>query len=197
MGFRRTTVVGVLALAMTLPLLGCDALGSSDPGASTGSAGAAPAGPDDLGEVIATRDVQVSENGDVIPVRVELHQLRRKDGFVTVNLRLTNTGPEGAGHRWQIADEFAGDTPGHTLAGVSLIDRKNRKQYLVARTAGDAADGANDQDRYLASLQLASVFVQPGQSVNLYATFGAPPDDVRVVDVVVPSVPVFGNVPLG
>jgi hypothetical protein len=190
-----------LALAMTLPLLGCDVLDGSDPSAPTGSAGAAaaaPAGPDDLGEVIATRDVQVSENGDVIPVRVELYQLRRKDGFVTVNLRMTNTGTEGAGHRWQIADEFAGDTPGHTLAGVSLVDRKNRKQYLVARTGGDAADGAgaNNQDRYLASLQLASVFVQPGQSVNLYATFGAPPDDVRAVDVVVPSVPVFDSVPL-
>lgn len=191
-------MVGVLALAMTLPLLGCDVRGPADPGDQADSAGAAPAGPDDLGEVIATRDVQVSEDGDVIPVRVELYQLRRKDGFVTVNLRMTNTGPEGAGHRWQIADEFAGDTPGHTMAGVSLVDRKNRKQYLVARTPGDGAGGAgsNDQDRYLASLQLASVFVQPGQSVNLYATFGAPPDDVRAVDVVVPSVPVFDNVPL-
>jgi hypothetical protein len=40
------------------------------------------------------------------------------------------------------------------------------------------------------------VFVQPGQSVNLYATFGAPPDDVQAVDVIVPNVPVFANVPL-
>ncbi|MBE1487583.1 hypothetical protein [Plantactinospora soyae] len=198
MGFRRTTVVGALALAMTLPLLGCDAFGGAEPTAteptgSAGAAGAAPAGPDDLGEVIAARDVQVSENGNVIPIRVELHQLRRKDGFVTVNLRVTNTGTKGAGYRWQIADEFAGDIPGHTLAGVSLVDRKNRKQYLVARTAGA---GAKDQDRYLASLQLANVFVQPGQSVNLYASFGAPPDDVQAVDVVVPNVPVFANVPL-
>jgi len=197
-GFRSTTAFGALVLVVTLPLLGCDAVGGSDEPVRRGPEGAIgaapPAGPDELGEVIATRDVQVSESGDVIPVRVELHRLRRNNGFLTVNLRMTNTGTEGTGHRWQIADEFAGDTAGHTLGGISLVDRKNRKQYLVARAGTDAA--GKDRERYLASGDLAGVFVQPGQSVNLYATFGAPPDDVPAVDVVVPTVPVFENVPL-
>ncbi|MEE6257451.1 hypothetical protein [Plantactinospora sonchi] len=199
MRLSRMAIVGVLALAV-LSSTGCGIFGGAD-GASGSGSGSAPAGgtaggePEPLGGIIATREIEVEESGRIVPVRVELHQLRRDNGFVTVNLRMTNTGPEG-GQRWQVADEFAGETVGHTMAGVSLVDRKNRKQYLVARVDNPGA-GQNNQEQYLCSADLAGVFVQPGQSVQLYAVFGAPPDEVRAVDIVVPNVPVFENVPLG
>ncbi|MEO3821023.1 hypothetical protein [Plantactinospora sp. B24E8] len=205
MRVSRVAIVGVLTLAVALPLTGCGILGGDDgatgPAAGSTAAGSTAAGgtaagePEPLGAVIATREIEVEESGRTVPLRVELHQLRRDTGFVTVNLRMTNTGPEG-GQRWQIADEFAGETVGHTMAGVSLVDRKNRRQYLVARVASPGTGGA-DRELYLCSANLAGVFVQPGQSVQLYAVFGAPPDDVRAVDVVVPNVPIFENVPLG
>lgn len=79
---------------------------------------------------------------------------------------------------------------------MTLVDRKNRKRYLVARVDPNTTlDGRDSQ--YLASSGLSKVFVKPGQSIALYATFGAPPDDVTAVDVVIPQVPVFENVPLG
>ncbi|MBQ0982874.1 hypothetical protein, partial [Micromonospora sp. M61] len=103
--------------------------------------------------------------------------------------------PAGSPGRWQIASAFQGETVSLAFSGVTLVDRKNRKRHLVAR-AGDS-DAKPGQVTYLASSGLASVFVTPGQSVDLYAMFGAPPDDVTAVDVVIPRVPVFENVPLG
>lgn len=190
-----------LALALALTLTGCGILDRS--GKSTDQAGAnatAPRSVDDLGEVVATHDVQISKGAQVFPVRVELYELRRRDGFMTVNVKLTRTDQGTQGDRWQVSDAFQGDTISHTFAGVTVVDRKNRKRHLVARVNPGA--GRNQEDRtareeYLASSGLSSVFVAPGQSIHLYATFGAPPDDVAAVDVVIPRVPVFENVPLG
>jgi hypothetical protein len=98
---------------------------------------------------------------------------------------------EGGSLGWQIGSAFAGETgaPGgaDAFSGVYLLDRKNSKQYLVARNA----DGA-----LLASTLLGGVFVQAQQAVELFATFGAPPDDVPAVDVAIPGISVFENVPL-
>jgi hypothetical protein len=141
------------------------------------------------------RRVQISKGGGLFPVRVELYQLRRRDGFVTVTVKLTRTDAGGT-DSWQVGDTFQGDTISLTFAGVTLVDRKNRKRHLVARVDPSAAPDGRDA-QYLASSDLSSVFVKPGQSIWLYATFGAPPADVTAVDVVVPRVPVFENVPLG
>ncbi|MEH1166256.1 hypothetical protein V6V47_12800 [Micromonospora sp. CPCC 205539] len=200
MRLRHTTAAGSLALAMALVLAGCGGFGRSDDsgGATKDSketVGAAPGQPDALGTVIASRDIQISNSGKVFPIKVELYQLRRSSGFVSLSVRLTRTdAPTDSSDRWQIASDFQGDTISLSFSGVTLIDRKNRKRHLVAR-AGDQ-DATPSQVKYLASSDLSTVFVAAGQSVDLYAMFGAPPDDVTAVDVVVPRVPVFENVPL-
>ncbi|MEU8261116.1 hypothetical protein AB0C02_10930 [Micromonospora sp. NPDC048999] len=209
MRLTRTSRIGALALTAALTITGCGALSGPDrpDGAKTtaGAApenaapeGAAPDDPSDVGVIVATRDVEISRGGKAFSVRVELGQLRRRDGFVTVNVKLTRTDQDATS--WQVGEAFQGDTISLTFAGVTLVDRKNRKRYLVARVnAGAGRTQANQAEReeYLASSDLSSVFVRPGQSIWLYATFGAPPDDVTAVDVVIPRVPVFENVPLG
>ena len=196
-----TRRLGAVALAMSATLTGCGVLGGSDPSDhAPGTRSAAPGTVADLGAEVATRDVQISRSGGVFPVRVELYQLRRRDGFVTVNVKLTRTDEGTKDSGWQVADTFQGDTISHTFAGVTLVDRKNRKRHLVAQVnpgAGRTQADRSEREEYLASSDLASVFVKAGQSIWLYATFGAPPDDVTAVDVVVPRVPVFENVPVG
>lgn len=186
---------GAVALAVVLLATGCDSLGTSD-GAEERSTLSSPGGPAELGAVVASGEFQVADGGDIVPLKIELYELHRRNGFVTVNVRLTRTDPAGSGKRWQIGSAFQGETISLDFSGVTLVDRKNRKRYLVARTAG-ADQAKNSRPNYLASSGLASVFMEAGQSVNLYAMFGAPPDDVTAVDVVVPRAPVFENVPLG
>ncbi|MFU8850527.1 hypothetical protein ACNAW0_06045 [Micromonospora sp. SL1-18] len=196
MRFSRSRL-GALALTTALTMTGCGALGGPDrhEGAKA-TAGAAPEGAADLGAVVATRDVQISKSRNLFSVHVELYELRRRDGFVTVNVKMTRTDQGTGNDDWQVSDTFEGDTISLTFAGVTLVDRKNRKRYLVARVDPNTTPDGKDS-QYLASTNLSKLFVKPDQSIWLYATFGAPPDDVSAVDVVIPQVPVFENVPLG
>jgi len=191
-----------LAVAATLLTAGCTIGGRPDreqdatPKQTQGqdAVGEAAQGqPAELGPVVATREVQLKGNGagDIVPIKVELYGLRRDQGFVTVRVRMTNMSPDPE-LDWQISSDFQGDAErlnsGSSFSGVYLLDKKNRKQYLVARTANQ---------EYLASTDLGAVFVEPRQAVDLFATFGAPPDDVRTVDIFIPRIPVIENVPLG
>ncbi|SCF04945.1 hypothetical protein GA0070607_4871 [Micromonospora coriariae] len=199
MRLRKATAAGSVAVAVALVLAGCSSIDRPDGSEATKdskrSAGTAPGQPEELGPPIASRDIQISDSGKLFPVKVELYQLRRDSGFVTLNVRMTRTDTAGNPDRWQIGSAFEGETISLAFSGVTMIDRKNRKRHLVARS-GDP-DAKPGQVKYLASSGLSSVFVEAGQSVDLYAMFGAPPDDVTAVDVVIPRVPVFENVPLG
>lgn len=83
------------------------------------------------------------------------------------------------------ADSIIG---GSTLDGVYLVDGTNRKKYLVGRDARNLCTCDSD---------LGSAFVAVDAPVTLSATFGAPPPDVRAVDVFVPRFGTFKDVPLG
>jgi hypothetical protein len=76
---------------------------------------------------------------------------------------------------------------GDVFDGVALIDPNARKKYLVARQA----DG-----RCVCSNELGGEFVEEDAPVNLQATLAAPPESVTKVNVVVPSVKTFIDVPL-
>jgi hypothetical protein len=194
-----------LALATMLLTAACTDGGDdgSPDQSAVGKLGSAPASgggvaaPATLGaqqSIIATVEVQFGSGGAAFPVKAELYGPRRGQGFLTIKVRLTNLTPAGKGGSlgWQIASTFAGQhtggLPSDVFSGVYLLDRKNSKQYLVARNAKGA---------FLASNELSAVFVQPQQAVEFFATFGAPPDDVSVVDVAIPRLPVFENVPIG
>ncbi len=195
----RSAHATALLLAAILALAGCtgdDERGSGSPGAqrTTDPSGELPGGPGrsgQLGAVVATRQGSVSGTNWSNPIKVELYELRRDQGFVTVNVRITDMTPKGGGgvFGWRAADFFSieGSAGTHGFDSVYLLDRKNRKKYLVARDAQKAC---------LCSTKLG-IHVQPQQTIGLYATFGAPPDDVTAVDVYVPQVEAFEDVPLG
>jgi len=155
---------------------------------ASGEQGAAAAGP-----ALAGRDGQV----DGIPVRLELAELKRTSGTTALGLRLTTTSED----RAQVAGTFddgifqestAPDADsvlgGSTLDGVYLVDGTNRKKYLIGRDAQNLCTCDGD---------LGSAFVNADAPLTLSATFGAPPADVRAVDVFVPRFGTFKDVPLG
>jgi hypothetical protein len=189
-----------LAPAVVLALLaaGCGGGGGSAPKtASTAASSSGPAPPPASvkpgapAKAIDGRDSTV--DGD--PARLDILSLTRSGGVSQITLRLANTNLPDAQGSMQIGDTFddgANDTTTKpnkpfTLDGIALIDAVNRKKYLVARdTAGECiCDGG-----------LSSQFVEPGRSLNLSATFGAPPPDVKAVNVFVPRFGTFRNVPI-
>ena len=192
MRLPRARTAVTLALAATLLTTGCMPGSKSDREQAAG--GQAQGGPRDRGPIVATVEAQVSYASEAVPIKIDLYGPRRDQGFVTVNVQVTNMTPEGQGASlgWQINDTFAGATRSvdnkQSFSGVYLLDRKNQKQYLVARNANE---------EYLASTNLNAVFVKPQQTAELFATFGAPPADVTAIDLVIPQLPVFENVPLG
>ena len=200
----RLCLVGALALAGT----GCqhffdgnDKEARPAPGTSTteggkGGAGERSSPKTDVGKVVASSTTAAGDTS----LRIDLYELKRTGSVLSVNFGVTNTSAEGAGpfgSRWQISqffDDGVNNLPGgdpslgsFTTDGVYVVDEVNKKKYPVAR----------DSDRRcLCSTGLAGTFVGRGQTVVLSATLGAPPPDVRTVNVSIPHVATFAGVPL-
>jgi hypothetical protein len=127
--------------------------------------------------------------------RLDILSLTRSGGVSQLTMRVANTDTTAGGAGLQIANTFDDGVNGtpttpnvsFTLDGVSLIDAVNRKKYMVARDSKGVCVCDGD---------LSGTFVKAGQSVNLSATFGAPPPDVRTVNVFVPKFGTFRGVPL-
>jgi hypothetical protein len=149
------------------------------------------------GETIQDTDTVIAAREGAIRgerVRLEIAELERSGGTVALTFRLKLIlGPErGAENKsaWisgifddgvSQADDYA------TLDGISLIDTKNRKRYLVARdSAGVCVCDGN----------LGSATLRGEAPFIFSATFGAPPQDVAAVDVVIPRFGTFKDVPI-
>lgn len=134
---------------------------------------------------------------DGVPVRLDLAEVRRNGATVRVVLRLTTRSAEEA----QVSQTFddgttqsnthpdSDSTEGvFTMDGLYLIDGRNRRKHLVGR------------DRYnlcVCDGNLSAAVLSSEAPLDLSATFGAPPADVRALDVVVPRFGTFADVPLG
>jgi hypothetical protein len=88
---------------------------------------------------------------------------------------------------FQELEDSEGSEEGDVFDGVALIDPEGRKKYLVARES---------TGRCVCSNALSGAFVQEDAPVNIQATLSAPPEDVTAVDVVVPNVKTFTDVPI-
>lgn len=147
--------------------------------------------------VAASRDGHASYAGAMVPVRADLAPLQRRGDLVVLNLVLTHTGNEGS---WQVSAGLDdGTTNGlegsaqeqdparNSVDGITLVDGENAKRYLVAR---------DERGWCVCSSSLSRVFLEPGGSVVLSATFAAPPEDVETLDVEVPLFGTFAAVPV-
>ena len=139
----------------------------------------------------ATADGPVVERaGSVEGQRTTLavYPIARSGSLVDVRMTLT---VDPAGSAVFLGQSF-GDSPARRIqksddvAGVKLVDGRNRKVHLVARGA----------DRACVCSNVRGVRAEPGVPVELAATFGAPPADVTSLDVLVPNFGTLRDVPV-
>lgn len=209
---RPTTFTPVALLVAALLIAGCGLTGEGEAPERTSEEVAAQASDAETGETSDADSAEASDaEGAEVPsgplatrrgqidgeaVILELTELKRSGDTTALNIRLgvpretdssigaqvSQTFDDGIG---ELDDGDGGDSS--TLDGISLIDSQNRQRYLVARDANGTCvcDG-----------NLSSAFIEFKAPVVLSATFGAPPEDVDTVDVVIPQFGTFKDVPL-
>jgi len=176
-----------LAAATVLLLAGCSSGGDEEGGgAAAGSAEPANGGKVDPGsaearETIASQDVSTLGTD----LHVAVHSLARGAKTVELTFSVTNTGDEASDSLWSAFARHAGS---YDLSGVELVDTANGRLHLTA---------TDDEGACVCSGNLNTVDLDPGDSLLLSATFGAPPEDVESLTVRIPTVGSFDNVPLG
>ncbi|MFI7450917.1 hypothetical protein ACIBQX_25705 [Nonomuraea sp. NPDC049714] len=137
-------------------------------------------------QVIATRETKVASGaaGAGGTARADVTVLKRQGKTVTLNWTLTVVDGEVNMH-----NGMGSATLDYSVSGVSLIDPLNAKRYRVARngTGSDAQCVCSDTQ---------GEFLKKGQTVTLYALFAAPPADVTKVNIEMPMIGVFTDVPI-
>jgi len=134
------------------------------------------------GEPVVLEVVQLERSGDTTALTFRLMVEAGAGDPESIGAQVSQTFDDGVG---EVAQGSGGDTS--TLDGVSLIDSENRRRYLVARDSEGVCvcDG-----------NLSGAFVEAGAPLLMSATFGAPPEDVSTVDLVIPQFGSFKDVPL-
>ncbi|WP_306321743.1 MULTISPECIES: hypothetical protein [unclassified Streptomyces] len=160
---------------------GEDAEGSTESGNSAGSAGsgdgkvaAADSAADD-DTVLATVD-----KGDGVKLVVN-SAVRDDAGFVTVSGKVKNgSGRTFLDHAWtgNPMELDLRKANGMSMAGASLVDKTNKKRYLVLK---------DTSHKCLCTKYPTGI--KKGATVEFYAQFPAPPKSVGKVDFQVPTLP--------
>ncbi|MEV0779076.1 hypothetical protein [Streptomyces sp. NPDC050428] len=161
------------------------ACGSGDDGAKDdGSSSSAPSGdkPKDGGggsTVPDTSQTLATINGND-GIQLVVHTaVRDDDGFLTVTGTLKNTTDDrvGAPISWN-GDESQVRRTGRSLAGLTLVDKQEKKRYFVLR----------DTEGYpLTTTGISSL--KANESIGVFAQFPAPPESTTQVDFLMPAMP--------
>jgi hypothetical protein len=127
-----------------------------------------------------------SADGDTPGVTLAVKELKRgSGGTVTLKFTMANGSAKELGFGYNYGDPAHEIADFSSVGGVSLIDPAGKKKYFVARDAGGkcvCSQGIKD--------------VAPGGSVNVWAKFPAPPDDVQTISIVVPHFSPMDDVPI-
>ena len=125
-----------------------------------------------------------SAEGEKSGSRVEVQELKRVSGG-TVMLRFAIIND--TSDRFPFGNQLiqAGINESNTIGGVHLIDPVGKKKYLVVRDSQNNCDCS----RKLTELK-------PKSSINLWARFPAPPDNVEKINVVIPRFAPLDDVPI-
>lgn len=176
------------AVLLPLVLSGCGLFGGESPAKGQSGNGAKPTGqpPSANAEPIATAPLETQYG----KARTELLSLDRgANNTVMLRLRVVNEGDKPF-NLLRALNAPGGKGPhstGYALGGTTLIDVKGSKRYYPLI----GTDG-----KCICS-QILNTSFQPGQPVELYVLFPAPPQDVQKVAVSVRLTPVFPDVPIG
>ncbi|TMR95007.1 hypothetical protein [Nonomuraea basaltis] len=136
------------------------------------------------GQVIVGRETKVGAGDMFGKARVEITALKRQGKTVSLNWTVTATDGKVNLHNGM------GSGPlDFTVSAVSLIDPVNAKRYRVARNG-------TGQDAECVCSGTQGQFLESGEASTLYAVFAAPPADVTKVNVEMPMIGVFTDVPI-
>ncbi|MEU2259772.1 hypothetical protein ABZ557_05695 [Streptomyces sp. NPDC019645] len=182
---RRAASAALLATALTLSLTACggdDGGSAKDKGSSSAPAATGNGKPQDDGgnTVPDTSKTLATVNGNNGFQFVIHSAVRDQGGFLTVTGTLKNT----SGKRAFAPVEWNGQEnnvrrTGRSLAGITLVDKAEKKRYYVLR----------DTEGFpLTTTGITSV--DAGDSgVPFFAQFPAPPDKTSQVDIQIPLMP--------
>jgi len=143
------------------------------PATGTAPAAAAPAG-------IASAD------GETSGVKVVVQELKRTSGgTVSMKFTITNGSDKEVGGGYSYGDKDHEIIDHGSVGGVQLVDEAGKKKYFVVRDT----DGKCVCSQGVHSLK-------PGDTVNVWARFPAPPDNVPKITIIVPHFQPMDDVPL-
>ncbi|MEU1636196.1 hypothetical protein [Nonomuraea sp. NPDC005701] len=115
--------------------------------------------------------------------RIDVVQLVRRDRFVNLTFTLALT----SGNGWQVHNAFSAVPQANpTIDGVYRIDTVNAKKHLVALDSAGGCVCSRTKDLSL----------NPGDTAVFSATFAAPPESVKSLDVHIPHAGTLADVPL-
>lgn len=180
----RASRVSVLVATVLLALAGC-----SDDDTDSGQEASTNSTVEARGQTSATSDRSGSNDKPVATLGdprstgggIEIYSLRREtDRLVTLRFALVNQGTEDA----RVDSRFGG-TGSRSMEEVYLVDPDGLKRYLTV---------LDSEDRCLCSTNLFNV--EPGERLEAFATFAAPPREVKAVTVVIPTFQPASNVPI-
>jgi hypothetical protein len=186
---RKTIALTVAAVALS----GCGMLPGQQPQSATeasapAQAESAPAkaesAPPQEDAIIASREAKVGAGDQYGKARAEITSLKRQGKTVTLNW--TMTAVDG---KVNLHNGMSSGTLDYTVSDVSLIDPVNAKRYRVARNG-------TDQNAECVCSDTQGQFLEAGDATTLYAVFAAPPPEVTKVNVEMPMMGVFTDVPL-
>ena len=170
-------------------------VGVSSPTAS-GNTGASPGPSTSAGPSLASKSFteKAAYSPTQLPIRFDIVELKRRGDLLDLKATLTNLEQDrSADQRWQVASRFDGAyrkdltvTDG-AFSGSVLTDLAGRKRYFVAADSAGAC---------VCTVGLSRTFIDAGQTVELTATYAAPPASTTALDVTVPEVGTFRDLPV-
>jgi hypothetical protein len=124
---------------------------------------------------------QLKRSGDTVELAARMEMLSDDED---ASIQISSTFNDGQFN--ELAESGQTETAA-VFDGVALIDPVGRKKYLVAR---------DETGRCVCSTDLDAVFLYKDAPITLQATVTAPPPDVTTVNVSVPSLKTFTDVPI-
>lgn len=181
---RRATTAAVLAAAAAITLTACGGGGGGGDGKGGGKtsppAGASAKAGSTGGSSPSASPTQVLaeiKGGQGMSVVIN-SAVRDKDGFVTVEGVLTNSGSESFDADGWRGNETALAASGASVAGAVLVDEAGKKRYYVLR---------DTEGRCLCTMGL--IDIEPKESRTFYAQFPSPPETTTSVEFELPTMP--------
>lgn len=192
-GFLRASCLLLAAALSTVLLSSC----VSSPDSSTNSeqstgdvesdGGSDTSGNGDGRSPIATALANAAVGGRNL--RFDIYSLERHSPEILVlNLGITNIGRESTKIFYTLAEFGVPNAEPTTPNGVSLIDMQNNKRHMPLKlTDGKTchcSDWSEQKD------------LSPGESIDIWAAYPAPPEDVELMTVMTPVTPDFLDIPI-